>query len=83
MLVKAFNYYVPIQDLFDYISEVGEPGLDEATSHKFFCQVSFRIKVKRQKGKQTKRQKDGIRRDNVTQILLPDQFQDRVAFSTF
>ena len=27
------------QDLFDYISEVGDPGLDEATSHKFFCQV--------------------------------------------
>ena len=27
------------QDLFDYISEIGDPGLDEATSHKFFCQV--------------------------------------------
>jgi len=35
ILSRPSNY----KDLFDYISEVGEPGLDEATSHKFFCQV--------------------------------------------
>merc|ERR1712130_547092 len=35
ILSRPSNY----KDLFDHISEVGEPGLDEATSHKFFCQV--------------------------------------------
>ena len=28
------------QDLFDYISEFGDPGLDESISHKFFSQVN-------------------------------------------
>ena len=33
------QYWTYFQDLFDYISEFGDPGLDESISHKFFTQV--------------------------------------------
>lgn len=35
ILSRPSNY----KDLFDYISEFGDPGLDESISHKFFSQV--------------------------------------------
>ena len=42
------QYWTYFQDLFDYISEFGDPGLDESISHKFFSQVKTKPSSEKQ-----------------------------------